>query len=135
MAKRLYTSAANGLDSGDFSWTTGTWKVSIVSDAYVFSAAHDFHNDLSGIIATQAITGRTKTAGVWDADDPTFPSVAAGSTIAGAVLWKDSGVSATSPLLMFDDVLIGVPLMTDGGDIMLTWSDGTAKILTIPTTF
>ena len=136
MAKRLYDAAANGLDSGDYEWTSGTWKVSLLSSAYTFSTAHDFYNDLSGVIASAAITGNSKTAGVWDASDVTFSGVAGGSTVVAAVIWKDTGNVATSPLFLFDDVtLLGIPFTTDGNDFTFAWDNGAAKIFKIPTTF
>lgn len=134
MAKTLYTAAANGLDTGDYAWTTGTWKVSLVSSAYAFSAAHDFYNDLSGVLATATISGNSKSSGVWDATDPEWLSVASGNSAAAIVIWKDTGNVATSPLLLYDDTLLGLPYATDGGNIALRWNDGASKILKIPTT-
>ncbi len=137
MAKRLYDAAANGLDTGDYAWLTGTWKVSLLSSVYTFSSAHDFFNDLSGVIASAAITGRTKPAtGIWDADDVPFTGVAGGSTVVAVVIWKDTGNAATSPLFLFDDAtLLGVPFATDGNDFTFAWDNGPAMILKIPTTF
>ena len=136
MARRLYDSAANGLDSGDYAWTTGTWKLSLLSAAYTFSSAHDFKDDLSGIIASGSIANRTKTAGVWDADDLTFTGVAAGSTGTAVVIWKDTGTPSTSPLFLFDDSnVLGLPFLTDGGDFIFKWDDGASKIFKISTTF
>lgn len=135
MAKQLYTSAANGLDTGDYAWLTGTWKVLLVTSAYTFSEAHDFRDDVTtGIVATGTISGRTKSAGVWDADDITFSGVAAGSIITAAILWKDTGVNSTSPLFMYDPIVTPLPWTTTGADFLLRWSDSAAHIFTVPTT-
>lgn len=136
MAKRLYPAAANGIDTGDYAWLTGTWKLSLLSSAYTFGEAHDFSNDLSGVIASAAITGRTKSGGVWDASDVTFTGVAAGSTVAALVIWKDTGTPSTSPLFLFDDATaLGLPFLTDGNDFVVAWDNGPALIFKIPTTF
>lgn len=137
MATRLYDAAALGLASGSYDWAAGTWKVTLLSSLYTFSSAHDFYNDLTGVIATATLSSRTvamvSTKAVWDAADPSFTGVAAGSTALAAVIWKDTGSTATSPLFLHTEDLHGLPFTTTGTDFIIAWSDGPSKIIAIPT--
>lgn len=52
----------------------------------------------------------------FDAADPTWSAVAGGSTIAGVVIYKDTGTPTTSKILAYVDV---TDTPTNGGDITL----------------
>jgi hypothetical protein len=54
--------------------------------------------------------------------------VTAGDTLEGVVIYKDTGVAGTSPLLMYIDTITGFPLATNGGDIIVQWDNGAYKI-------
>lgn len=102
-----------------------TLKVVLVDGGYTYSAAHDFLNDVpaGNRIATATLAGVTTTGGVLDATDPVFPTVAAGSTIAGYWVYADSGTETTSDLLAWFDHDSGgsvISLPTNGSDIDLT---------------
>lgn len=134
MPKHLYDSARDLTYTTGLGWTSGTWRVSLVSSGYVYAATHDFHNDLTNIIATAEITTRAITNGAMDAADATFSAVAGGSTAVAAVIWRDTGVSSTSPLFLYDSTLRGLPYVTNGGDIVLHWGDGSYRIWKLPET-
>lgn len=108
---------AFGLLSGDI-------KVAAVSATYVYSAAHDFLNDLTGVVATSPnLTTKTTTGGVFSCDPFTFTAVGAGSTIVDFIVYRDTGTPSTSPLLAFLDTKgdsTPVSVVTDGGDIVVT---------------
>jgi hypothetical protein len=112
---------------------TDTIKVAMVTSAYVFSAAHQFFSSVSGVVGTaQTLTSVTTTAGVFDAADATFTAVAAGSTVAALVLYKDTGAAGTSPLIAYlDTVASGLPVATNGGNIVIQWDNGTNRIFKI----
>ena len=57
--------------------------------------------------------------GFLDFADPVFTGAAAGKTILGGVLYKDTGSAATSPLLSRFDQGGGLPLLTDSTDITM----------------
>jgi hypothetical protein len=91
-------------------------------------AAHDMHNDLSGVIATSGnMASKTTTAGVFDAADLTFSSVT-GATVEAVVIYRDSGTSSTSELIAYIDTGTGLPVTPNGGDITIAWDNGTNKI-------
>jgi hypothetical protein len=122
MANALYPLTKAKMLQAGIDMSTGTVKAVLVSTAYTYSAAHDFHNDLTGILATTAaLTSKTFTSGTFDAADTTFGTVAAGSTGKAVVLYIDTGNTATSPLIAYLDSLTLLPVTTDGGEILVTW--------------
>lgn len=129
MANVLYDKGREGFLDGSIDWDTDNIKCSLVdTGTYTFSAAHDFHDDLSGIVATSGnLASKTVTSGVADAADVTFSAVS-GSTAEAIVIWKDTGVSATSRLIAYIDTATGLPITPNGGDITIAWDSGANKI-------
>lgn len=134
MAKRIYTEGAQKIFEGAFNWASDNFDVLLVPSSYVFDGTDVFISDLGTITARAVLAGKANADGVLDADDPTFTAVAAGSTIGALVIAKNTGVDATSPLLLYDDTPNGLPYATDGANIALRWDDGANKILKVPTT-
>ena len=79
----------------------------------------------------QTLASKTVTLGVFDAADITFTAVTSGSTAKAVVIWKDTGLSSSSPLLAYIDTLTGFPLATNGGDIQIIWDSGANKIFAL----
>lgn len=111
---------------------TDTIKVALVTTTYTFAQAHEFYSSVSAnAVGTPATLGtktlNTPTDGTFDAADgaPMFTAVAGGSTIGSLVVYKDTGVAATSPVIAFIDV---TDLATNGGDINVTWDAGADRI-------
>lgn len=119
--------------NGQINWIGDDIRLVIVDATYVYNENHEFHTDLTGILATSGnLTGKTNVGGVLDAADVTLPAVANGNTVKGIVFYKWTGVAATSPLLLnfgrnAASVIISAP--TDGGDMFLGWSNGPNKIV------
>lgn len=103
-------------------------KAVLVSSDYSYDAADEFHSDLTGILATSAnLTGKTVSAdGIYDADSVIFAAVT--GTVAAVVLYKDTGISATSPLILYIDDIDGLPGALTDTDVNLSWNTGTNKI-------
>ena len=78
-------------------------------------------------VSISALTTQTTDKGVADADDLTFTTVT-GDQVESLILYKDTGVEATSTLLVFIDNATGLPVTPSGGDIDIVWSDGIDKI-------
>lgn len=132
MANALYGKGREGFATGTISWTSDNIKVCLVDSAdYTLSIdTHDFLDDIPGgaIIATSGnLSGKSATLGVCDADDVTFTSVS-GDQFEYVIIYKDSGSSATSPLIACLDTATGLALTPNGADITLTWSNGSNKI-------
>jgi hypothetical protein len=111
---------------GDLSSGSLTIKaISIDTASYTYSASHEFLSDVAGgarIKKSNPLTGKTinLTTGAFDSDDPTMESVSAGTDIDAIILYIDTGVDATSSLLMFQDTSIStVPFTPDGSDVRI----------------
>lgn len=94
-------------------------KVLFYSTSY--SSADEFVSDLTGaaIVARSGnLTGKTVTDGVFDADDITVSTVT-GSPFSHAILYKDSGADASSPLIAIFDFSAFTPT---GGDITVLFN-------------
>lgn len=106
------------------SLTGGTVKVALVdTGTYTYSTAHDFYNDVSGVVGTpQTIGSATVTSGTFDGADVTFTAVS-GSSVEALVIYIDTGVSSTSPLVAYiDSSVTGLPFTPSGGDVTITWN-------------
>lgn len=131
MASALYDKAREAFLGADIDWLADNIKVSLVrASAYTPNlATHDFFDDIPAVVATSANLGsKTATAGVADAADVTFTTVAAGAAIDYIVIWKDTGTPATSPLIALIDTATGLPVTPNGGDIIVQWDNGANKI-------
>jgi hypothetical protein len=135
MANVIYTPFLNSLlnHNPPIDFDNDTIKVALVTSAYTPNASHQFFSSVTGVVGTpQTLTSPTVAAGVFDANDVTFTAVPGGSTVVGLVLYKDTGSAATSPLIAFiDSVASGLPVATNGGDIVISWDNGANKILKI----
>lgn len=134
MPKTLYTSASKKIFEGVYNWVSDNFDVLLLPSSYAFDATDVFISDLGTITARVAVAGKTNVDGVLDATDPVFTSVASGSTIGSLVIAKNTGSDATSPLLLHENTLLGLPYTTDGGNIKFFWNDGAEKILKVTPT-
>lgn len=131
MANRLYPKGRQAFLEGSIAFLTDDIRVVLLSATYVYNDLHDFHDDLSGVVATSGnLTGKDSTDGIADADDVTFSTVS-GADITQVVMYKWTGVSGTSPLIAYwdsDTAATMLSLSPDGTDIVLRWSNGSTKI-------
>ena len=120
LGKQKYSNGTIDLTADDIAVVL--CKVGYVPDL----AADEFLNDISGgdqIARSPNLSGQQILAGgVFDADDVTLPAVGAGDTITQMVIVQWTGSAATSALLWWVDQIAGVPLVTDGDDIDVSWS-------------
>lgn len=131
MANALYGKGKEKFGAGSINWGSDTIKVALVLSAYTVNlSTHEFYSDISAnVLGTpQTLGSKTSTLGVFDAADPTWAAVASGSTVKAAVIYKDTGVAGTSPLIAYVDTITGFPLATNGGDITVAWDNGANKI-------
>jgi hypothetical protein len=132
MANGLYDKGRERFLTGVIDWTSATIRCSLIdTGAYTVSlSSHEFLSDIAGgaIIAGPATLGsKTATNGAADAADVTFTAVT-GTSIEGIVIYMHVTVSSDSPLLAWIDVATGLPITPNGGDIIVTWDNGTNKI-------
>jgi hypothetical protein len=131
VANALYPLGRQKFLEGGIAFLTDDIRVVLLEATYTYSDAHEFHDDLTNIVDTSAnLTGKDSTGGVADATDVTFPSVT-GPTATQVVVYKWTGVSATSPLIAFydsDTSAVMLSVTPDGSNIVLRWSDGPLKM-------
>lgn len=127
MGNAVYPIALKGFLDADIDMSAHDIKVVLLDVGYVYSAAHDFLDDISGgaIVATSGnLASKTTTAGVFDAADVTFSSLT-GDDVVSIVGYRDSGSSATSQLIWYMDLLgsgVALEFSPDGTDATLRWS-------------
>jgi hypothetical protein len=101
----------------------GTVKAALIdTGTYTYSAAHDFYDDVSGVVGTpQTIANTTVTSGTFDGDNVTFTAVT-GATCEALIIYIDTGVAGTSRLVAYQDTgVTNLPVTPNGGDITITW--------------
>lgn len=135
MANTLFDFARQRFLEAQINWMTNTIKVILVdTGAYTpQTAVHQYLADIpisARVAGPVTLTGKTTTGGAADAADVTFVSVS-GSSIEAIVIYIDSGSEATSPLLAYIDTATGLPITPNGGDIIVTWDNGTNKIFKV----
>ncbi len=126
MANAIYPLYKQALLDGDtnIDVNDGTVKVALIdTGTYTYSAAHDFYNDLSGVVGTPGTIANTTVAnGLFDGDNVTFSAVT-GNSVEALVIYIDTGNTATSRLVAYIDTgVTGLPVTPNGGDITITWN-------------
>ncbi len=107
---------------GDVNFLTANIKAALVTSAYTPASTDEFLAVISGIsgaiVARSGnVSGKSVTGGVLNCSNFTIPLVANGHVIKYVVFYKDTGVDATSILLLVDDTGNNLPTTTDGADL------------------
>ncbi len=134
MANALYALGKEKILSSAINFVSDTIMVALVKNTYPQNlTTDDFYDDISAyVIGTpQTLGSKSVALGVFDAGDVTYTAVTAGDTLEGVVIYKDTGVAGTSPLLAYIDTITGFPLATNGGDITIQWDNGAYKIFSL----
>lgn len=124
MTNVIYPKAKESLLQAGINLSSGSVKAAVLTSAYTYSAAHQYWSSAnSAVLGTpQAVGAKTFTNGLFDGNDVVF-SALAGGTVTQIVIFVDTGVAATSPLIcLFDSGVGSLPLVTDGTDTTTTWS-------------
>ena len=135
MANTLYDYARQRFLEAQINWMTDTIKAILV-DTGAYTAQTSVHQYLSDIPTSARIAGpvtltaKSTTGGAADAADITFTAVS-GASIEAIIIYVDTGTEATSPLIAFIDTATGLPITPNGGDIIVTWDNGTNKIFKV----
>lgn len=131
MANTLYPKGRQKFLEGGIAWLTDTIKVILVDTAaYTYSSSHEFLSNIplgARVGTAVTLTTKTSTNGVADADDVTFVALT-GAELEAVVIFKDTGVEATSPLIAWFDTGVGLPLTPNSGNVPLIWDNGSSKI-------
>lgn len=134
MANAWYRKGAEKVLKAQINFDTDLLRVRLVKDTYAQNLATDEFVSLVPAVtgsADQTLLNTTVADGIFDADDVTFTAVPTGEVSEGVVIYKDTGDSATSPVLMYIDTITGFPLATNGGNIVIQWDSGAYKIVSL----
>lgn len=129
----IYVQARSRWLTGSLNCLSDPLSMVIVGPAFTFDNGDSFVNDIAGIIGTKkpvTVTGVDQ--GMVQCEPVTFLAVPAGATVAGLVLFQDSGDPITSLLIAHmdrraDSVPLN-PLVGDDGNLTFTWPDYLLKI-------
>jgi hypothetical protein len=117
MASQLYPLGKKALLDGDIDMLVHDIKVLGIDTAdETYNAADQFHSNVTGagiVFTSGNLAGKTTTGGVFDANDITITAIT-GDTIEALILYRDSGVSGTSPLIAWFDISTFTPNGSDG---------------------
>lgn len=134
MANAIYPKAKEALLGGSINMSSDTIKAALIdTGTYTYSSSDQYWSSASAaLVGTAATLGsKTVTSGTFDAADVTYSAVS-GSSAEAIIIYKDTGVAATSPLIAYIDTgYTGLPVTPNGGDITVTWDNGTNKIFTL----
>lgn len=132
MANRWYGKGKEHAALGDWSWTANTIKLIFLAAGYTPNfSTHEFVSDLTNIVARSAALGtKANLLGVLNAA-AAIASAVSGSNITQIVAVKDTGVDATSLLLLYWDTATGFPIIPNGGDITVNFDTGANKVAVI----
>ena len=140
MANQLYTKAKQALLGGELNLSSNVVTIALVdTDVYTFNASHEFRSSVpnTAVVASANLAGKSITGGVFDALDVEFPFVT-GANCEALLLYHNTGDAETdgnrqadSKLVVYIDTATGLPILPNGGNITVKFSDGASKIFAI----
>jgi hypothetical protein len=140
MANQLYTKAKQALLGGELNLSSNVVTIALVdTDVYTFSASHEYRSSVpnTAVVATANLASKSITDGVFDAADVEFPFVT-GANCEALILYHNTGDAendgnrqADSRLVVYIDTATGLPILPNGGNITVKFSDGASKIFAI----
>ena len=136
MSNHLFPNGKQRILEGSIAILTDSIKLALIGSGYTQSDTHTWYSDLganviSTPVAMASKTSNVPTGGVFNAASVTFPAVASGSTISGLVIYKDTGTTTTSPLIVWYDTKAdstAISVATNGGDVTVNFSTGASRV-------
>lgn len=131
----MYVNGLDALSKGELDWVGDNWRVALIDgNDYTPNLATDVYHDAipaAAIVGSTAnLAGKAVTHladGVrWTSNDIVILNVS-GDDVSGLVVYKWTGDSATSPLLVFIDAGTGLPYDVNGSDVQLRNPAGWAE--------
>lgn len=135
LVKGLYDKAREKFLGGTLDWDSHDMRCILVDTGTytVDLALHDFLDDIPAgarVAVSSAMTGKTITGGVADADDVVFANVPdANPTAEAIVIYRHTGVEGTAELVFFtNEAASGLPVDPNGGNITVQWANTANRI-------
>lgn len=145
MANQLYDNARKQFAIAGLSWQVGEWRALLVASnqGYTFSASHVYLSDIPTNVRDYGVdigggvgeyrSGKVMVKepvldnGAIDAEDVQFSTIS-GNPIGAVVIVKWETNDADSQLIAYLDQATGLVITPNGGDIIVTWDNGTNRI-------
>jgi hypothetical protein len=132
MANSLYTKAKEKMLSAGIDVLTLNVKAVLVdiTDYVADITTDEFLDDIPAgarVATSPNLANKSITGGVFNADNATFSGVS-GDESEAIVIYIDTGIEGTSPLVAYLDTATGLPVTPNSGDIIIQWDDGANKI-------
>lgn len=121
MADAVYPSFLDALWNGLVNIGSDTFKVALLTSAYVYSSAHTKYSDLTGVIASASLTGLSSSAGVLDAADTPVPATV-GTPLSVVIYQYNAGTPGDSRLFNYRDQGVGFSV-AENGTVTVIWPD------------
>lgn len=122
--------------NGTIDWSGDAFMLVCLDGTYAYNPAHEFRDDLSGVVGTVAMTG-TVTAGngACDADDTSITITPAGTEVRAIAICRSVGSAVTDDFVYYADTQVdGTSFLrtSDGvNPITFIWSNGSTRIFRI----
>lgn len=120
MTNKLYPKGKEKILSAGVNLVGDTIKIILIDGAdYTYSDTHEYLSDVPSaarVATSSALTGKAVTNGVFTASNPTFTSVT-GDSAEAIIVYKDTGVESTSPILAYIDNAGTMTVTPNGNDI------------------
>lgn len=134
MSNVLYPKAKESFLNGEIDLLTDTIKVRLLSAGYTPNFDVDeFLSDVPagiGVGTDQTLSNPDTTAGVFDADPPTWTTLS-GDEVVSAIMYKSTGADLSSRLIAFFNQGTGLPYTPIGANVTMYWSNEDSKIFAL----
>lgn len=139
MANMIFDPAREGFLAGEIDWDTAVIKIALVR-GYTASAAHKFVSEVTtagGVlhVTSAALSGKTVTSGIADANDVVFTAVASNASNHSVLVFQSSAVTGGADVaataqrvIAWFDTGTNFPIVPNGGDVTIAWDNGANKI-------
>lgn len=121
MQSQLYPYARELFATAQLNWTTGVWRGLLLPISYVPNFNNQFLSSITQgvrVMISEEITGKTATNGICSGNHVKFPLLFDNRFISQAIIFRDTGDEATSPLVAYigDEDLVNDPFQGLGLD-------------------
>jgi hypothetical protein len=125
LANSLYDHGRDLFANAGINWTSDTIRAILCTAAYTPNLATDQFLSVipGGAIVSSGVllASRSTNAGKCSANPVVFNGVTAGDVVTQMIIYKDTGVAGTSPLIGYVNVAVGLPAVSLGNAITCTF--------------
>ena len=132
----IVPTAKSRFAKGEIDWEGDAFIAVAMEATHTYSAAHEFRDDLTGVLGTAALAGMVVLADGWcDATDVTITGMTPGLVAARFAICKNVGTAATDPIVWYSDTFSNTTAMNrtvDGsGSITFSFHNGAGRIFQV----